>query len=99
MKQQIHPKFFDDVLVTCSCGNTFKTGSTKQNISVEVCSKCHPFYTGEQKFLDSKGTVDKFLKREKDAKAYKQTTAAKKDKSGSKQEKSGKSLRELLGEI
>lgn len=99
MKQQIHPKFFDDVLVTCSCGNTFKTGSTKQSISVEVCSKCHPFYTGEQKFLDAKGTVDKFLKREKDAKAYKAKVADKKNPGGNKNEKSGKSLRELLGEI
>lgn len=99
MKQKIHPKFFEEVLVTCSCGSTFKTGSTRQSISVEVCSKCHPFYTGEQKFLDAKGSVEKFLKREKDAKAYKQKTTSKKDKSGDKQEKQTKSLRELLGEI
>ena len=99
MKQKIHPKFFEDVLVTCSCGNTFKTGSTRQSITVEVCAKCHPFYTGEQKFLDTKGSVEKFLKREKDAKAYKQKTASKKDKSGDKQEKQSKSLRQLLGEI
>ncbi len=99
MKQQIHPNFHEDVLVTCSCGSTFKTGSTRKTIGVEVCSKCHPFYTGEQKFLDAKGTVDKFLKREKDAKAFKLQNASKKNGSANKSERSGKSLRELLGEI
>ena len=99
MKAQIHPKFNEEVLVTCSCGSTFKTGSTKQSITVDVCSKCHPFYTGETKFLDTKGTVDKFLKREKEAKAYKAKAATKIAKESGKSEKNQKSLRELLGEI
>lgn len=99
MQAKIHPQFHEDAIVTCSCGNTFTTGSTKKNIIVEVCSKCHPFYTGEQKFLDTKGTVDKFLQKEKRAKEYKKTVAAKKGKNKGSQDKKTKSLKELLGEV
>ena len=94
----IHPQFFTDVQVTCSCGNSFTTGSTKQNISVEVCAKCHPFYTGEQRFLDSKGNVDRFNKQMQQAQAYKTKFGDKKKEKNSKGNKEGKSLRELLGE-
>ena len=61
MKQDTHPDYHD-VVVTCSCGNTFTTRSTmeKENFSIEVCSECHPFYTGKQKIVDSTGRVDKF---------------------------------------
>ena len=62
MKEKIHPKYQDCVIV-CACGNTMYTRSTKQNIRVEVCSKCHPFFTGKQKFVDSAGRVDKFMKK------------------------------------
>lgn len=62
MKDGIHPKYQDSV-VTCGCGNTFKTRSTKPKIVVEVCSKCHPYYTGTVKFLDAAGRVDKFNKK------------------------------------
>lgn len=63
MKKNIHPEYVE-ATVTCSCGNTFKTMSTKENIQVEVCSKCHPFYTGKQSFGNSKkGQVEKFNKR------------------------------------
>ncbi len=62
MKEGIHPKYYE-ADVTCACGNTFKTGSTKQNIRVELCSKCHPYYTGQQRFVDTGGRVDKFRKR------------------------------------
>jgi len=99
MQAKIHPQFHEDAMVTCSCGSTFTTGSTKKNIIVEVCSKCHPFYTGEQKFLDTKGTVDKFLQKEKQAKEYRKTAASKRDKKQSSQNKKTKSLRELLGEV
>lgn len=99
MQSKIHPQFHEDTIVTCSCGNKFTTGSIAEKISVEVCSQCHPFYTGEQKFLDTKGTVDKFLKREKDAIEFKKTRGTKKDKALNKQEKKTKSLKELLGEI
>lgn len=86
-------------MVTCSCGKTFTTGSTKQSISVEVCSLCHPFYTGEQRFLDTKGSVDKFLKKVEEGKKFKDVLAKKKEKKSGLKEKSSKSLRELLGEI
>jgi large subunit ribosomal protein L31 len=62
MKDGIHPNYQDSV-VTCGCGNTFKTRSTKPKIAVEVCSKCHPFFTGSVKFVDAAGRVDKFNKK------------------------------------
>jgi len=97
MKTNIHPKYFEEATVTCACGNTFVTGSTKQNIVVEVCYKCHPFYTGEQRFLDQKGQVDKFKKKQAFAKQYQQTHKSKKDKN-EKKEREVKSLKELLQE-
>jgi large subunit ribosomal protein L31 len=65
MKGKIHPKYYDNTKVTCLCGNTFTIGSTKAEIRVEVCSKCHPFYTGEQRIVDSMGRVERFKKRYK----------------------------------
>jgi len=64
MKPEIHPAY-TPVTVTCSCGNTFETGSTsgKDTMSIEVCANCHPFYTGKQKVLDTAGQVDKFRRR------------------------------------
>ncbi len=63
MKSKIHPKWNADAKVTCACGAQFTTGSTLPNITVEVCSNCHPLYTGQQKFLDTAGRVDKFNQR------------------------------------
>lgn len=62
MKDDIHPNYVE-CLVTCGCGNTFKTRSTKPRIAVEICSACHPFYTGKQKFVDTAGRVEKFTQR------------------------------------
>jgi len=62
MKEGIHPKY-QKASVRCVCGETFETGSTKSDIRVEICSKCHPFYTGKQKLVDSGGRVDRFKKR------------------------------------
>ena len=62
MKTEIHPKYHLTT-VTCSCGNKFETGSVKENLKVEVCSQCHPFYTGKQKFVDAGGRVDRFKKK------------------------------------
>lgn len=62
MKKNIHPKY-SETTVACSCGNTFSTRSTQENIHVEVCSMCHPFYTGKQKIIDSTGRVDLFKRR------------------------------------
>ncbi len=64
MKKDIHPEFYPDATVTCSCGNTWKTGSTQKEIRTEVCSKCHPFFTGEQaRLIDIEGQVDRFYKK------------------------------------
>lgn len=60
MKSDIHPKYHEECQVTCVCGNTFKTGSTEPEIKVELCSACHPFYTGKQKLVDSARRVEKF---------------------------------------
>lgn len=60
MKLNIHPQWYPEAKVTCACGNTFTIGSTVEQIHVEVCSHCHPFYTGVSKFIDTKGRVDKF---------------------------------------
>ena len=60
MRKGIHPTYNHNVKVTCSCGNTFVTGSTVESISVEICSKCHPFYTGEQRIVDTENLVAKF---------------------------------------
>ena len=65
MKEKIHPKYFTDASVTCSCGNTFTTGSTRQTLRVELCNKCHPFFTGEQKIIDTAGRVERFNKKYK----------------------------------
>ena len=63
MKEGIHPKYNEKVKVTCACGNTFETGSTKGEIKVEICSNCHPFFTGKQKFVDSAGRIEKFQRK------------------------------------
>lgn len=63
MKTAIHPKWFKDAKVTCACGNTFTVGATTEEVHVDVCSSCHPFYTGQMKFLDTAGRVEKFKSR------------------------------------
>jgi large subunit ribosomal protein L31 len=63
MKEKIHPQYFSDATVTCSCGNTFTTGSTRKTLRVELCSKCHPFFTGEQRIVDTAGRVERFKRR------------------------------------
>lgn len=62
MKPEGHPSYHK-VTVTCACGETFETGSVKENLRVEICSKCHPFFTGKQKFIDAGGRVDRFNKK------------------------------------
>ena len=64
MKKKLHPKYVDSTII-CACGNTIHTRSTKPNIHVDICSKCHPFFTGRQKFVDSEGRVEKFMKKYK----------------------------------
>jgi large subunit ribosomal protein L31 len=62
MKEKIHPAYHE-VKVTCACGNTFSTRSTKKELKVEICSACHPFFTGKQKFLDTAGRIERFRKK------------------------------------
>jgi len=63
MKKGIHPEYYPDAKVVCSCGNTWTTGSTKKIIRTDVCSACHPFYTGEQRIVDTEGQVERFMRR------------------------------------
>ena len=72
MKEGIHPKVNKECKVTCACGNSFTTISTLDKMSVEICSMCHPFYTGQQKFVDTEGRIDKFVKKQKIAEVRKQ---------------------------
>lgn len=78
MKEKIHPKWHPEARVVCNCGNTFTTGSTLAEIHVEICSACHPLFTGTQKFVDTAGRVDKFNQRLAAAEAKKQEAADRK---------------------
>lgn len=87
MKANIHPTYHDDCQVTCACGNKFTTGSTLDKIEVEVCSKCHPFFTGQHKFVDIKGRIDKFKEKMAQGATYKAAKAAKVADKKAKKEK------------
>ncbi len=95
MKQAIHPQYFD-AQVICACGNKFVTGSTQEVIHVELCANCHPFYTGEQRFVDSASRIQKFKDKQQKATEFHVT---KKDKESKKQDNAPKTLREMLAEI
>jgi large subunit ribosomal protein L31 len=77
MREKIHPNY-KETAITCTCGNVIETSSTKQNLKIEVCSNCHPFYTGKQKLLDTAGRVEKFQNRQK-ATAAKKAAKVKKE--------------------
>ncbi|MBU2632542.1 50S ribosomal protein L31 [Patescibacteria group bacterium] len=98
MKATIHPQYFDSAQVVCVCGNKFTLGSTKELIHVELCNKCHPFYTGEQRFVDSASRIQKFQKKQNVAKIYK-ATVVKKVEEKSKKSEGAKTLREMLLDI
>lgn len=84
MKEGIHPAYHKDASIRCACGATFAAGSTEKDIFVEICSNCHPFYTGKQKLVDTAGRVDKFKARlEASKKAINQPKKEKNDHSGS----------------
>jgi len=63
MKKEIHPKYYKNAVIRCSCGNIIKTGSTQPEMTVEICGACHPFYTGKEKIIDTAGRVEKFKQR------------------------------------
>ena len=78
MQQKIHPQYFPKCQVTCACGNKFTTGSTVDHLLVEVCNKCHPFFTGQQKFVNIKGRIDKFKEKQAQGIIYAAKKAASK---------------------
>lgn len=80
MKKDIHPKYHSDAKVVCACGNTFTTGSTKAEIHTEICSNCHPFYTGKQNLVDTAGRVERFQKIVKKAAERKSAKSKKAEK-------------------
>ncbi len=88
MKKEIHPKYFETATVRCACGNTFTVGSTKEYLEVEVCPKCHPFYTGKEKIMDTMGQIQKFNKK---MEGRKQDLVSKKAKKAAKKESKKKS--------
>jgi len=92
MKKGIHPTYYPDALVTCACGNTWRTGSTKKTLRTEVCSKCHPFFTGQQqRLIDIEGQVDRFYRRLQARQTYEEDRKAREDARTSP----GRSLSEL----
>jgi len=92
MKKNIHPKYHSDAKITCACGNVIETGSTTGEMKVEICSACHPFYTGKKKVLDATGRVDRFKKMAEKAQALKKTIKVKTERKSTKkvEEKSAK---------
>ncbi len=90
MKKDIHPKYHTDSKVTCACGSSFATGSILKEITIEICSACHPFFTGEEKILDTGGRVGRFKRRQEKiqtAKAPLKTTASVSSKTTTKKTK------------
>ncbi|MBI5448773.1 50S ribosomal protein L31 [Candidatus Gottesmanbacteria bacterium] len=98
MKQGIHPQWYPGATVVCACGNSFTIGATKQELRVEICSKCHPFFTGEMKFVDTLGRVERFQQKQKAAVSTASALAAKKKKKAEREEqrRSPKSLKDML---
>jgi len=90
MKKDIHPMYFQKAKVTCACGNTFVIGSTQEKIEVEICSACHPFYTGEEKIVDTAGRVERFRAHRAEAARRKETQIGKKKTSAKKQKNTKK---------
>ncbi len=99
MKANLHPNWNPEAKVTCACGNSFRTGSTLPEIRVEICNLCHPFFTGAQKFIDTLGQVDRFVKKMETSKAkqveLKKILEARKSKVAEKK-KDRPSLKDLL---
>lgn len=99
MKSNIHPTWYDDAQVTCSCGNTFTTGSTEPKLKVDICSKCHPFFTGEMRFVDEQGRVEKFQAKLANAQKWQSTNKTKAAKKAQAKAQQPKSLKEMLSEV
>lgn len=98
MKAKIHPTWYEECVVSCACGNTFVVGASKPQIKLDICAKCHPFFTGEMKFVDTMGRVEKFQAKQKVADSMAQVMATKKQKKAERAEqlRNPKSLKEML---
>ena len=95
MKDGIHPKLYTNTVVTCACGNSFVTASTVEKIHVEICSNCHPFYTGTQKLIDTEGRVEKFAKRQAQAEVSAKNKKDKEEKAKT-ETRAPRSLKEMF---
>lgn len=99
MKKEIHPKWYSQAQVVCACGNMFTVGSTRESIKVEICSKCHPFFTGEMKYVDTLGRVERFQQKQKRAQERKAKTIDKKKAKQENETRQPKTLKEMLMEL
>lgn len=104
MKANTHPTYYPDAKVTCSCGNTFTTGSTLPEITVDICSACHPFFTGEMKFVDTQGRVEKFEAMRKRAQQLQSKLSSKKKTASDENQddtnqNEAKTLREMMQDV
>ncbi len=101
MKKTGHPKYNHQTKVICACGNTFTTGSTEEEIRVEICSACHPFFTGEEKFIDTLGRVERFKQRQQQSAGYVSKKTKKKqeqEKRAKEESKKPQTLKEMLSQ-
>lgn len=97
MKKDTHPKWYPEAKISCACGHEFGAGATVPEIKVEICSQCHPFYTGQEKLVDTAGRVEKFEKKMAAAQKPATLKARKKTKGTEKKEERPKTLKEMLG--
>lgn len=98
MKQDIHPKSFDTTITCSTCGTVWKTHSTKQNLRVDICSNCHPFYTGEQRIVDTAGQVDRFMRRLQSSQSQQAEAARRREEKNKPVPKKPSLLKEIYGE-
>jgi large subunit ribosomal protein L31 len=100
MKSNIHPKYHHNTKVTCACGNTFETGSTLEEIQLEICSACHPFFTGEMRFVDTQGRVERFEAMRQKAQKL-QSTITKKGKKEAPEtpQEEPRTLKEMMQQV
>lgn len=93
MKKNVHPKWYPEAKITCACGHSFTVGAVKSDIQVQICYRCHPFFTGEMKYIDTQGRVEKFQKKQKAAQVR---GWEKKKKEEAEKEKQPRTLKEML---
>lgn len=98
MKTTVHPQWYPEAKITCACGNTFTVGATVPELRVEICANCHPFFTGEMKYVDTMGRVERFQKKQAAAVVTSEQVAAKRKKKKEREEqlRSPKSLKDML---